>query len=57
MLFFHLFIYYYANVVPAVVSEIQDENGLVYTGEITKNKEGKMVNKKHQNLQSVKTGQ
>ena len=38
LLFSQLCIYYYADVVPAVVNEIQDEDGLVYTKEITKNK-------------------
>ena len=31
LLFSQLCIYYYADVVPAVVNEIQDEDGLVYT--------------------------
>ena len=35
--------YYYVDVVPAVVNEIQDEDGLDYTEEITKTKEGKIV--------------
>ena len=47
-----LCIYYYADVVPAVVNEIQDEDGLVYTEEITKNKKGSTINKKHQNFVS-----
>ena len=46
LLFSQLCIYYYADVVPAVVNEIQDESGLVYTEEITKNKKGKTINKK-----------
>ena len=52
LLFSHLCIYYYADVVPAVVNEIQDEDGLVYTKEITKNKKGNIINKKHQNFVS-----
>ena len=44
LLFSQLWIDYYANVVSAVVNEIQDDDGLVYTEEITKNKEGKKVN-------------
>ena len=36
LLFSQLCIYYYADVVPAVVNEIQDEDGLVYTKETTK---------------------
>ena len=52
-----LYIYHYADVVPAVVNEIQDEDGLVYTEEITKNKEGKIINKRNAKiLQVVKTG-
>ena len=36
---------------PAVVNEIQEDDGLVYTKEITKYKEGKIVSKKkHQNF-------
>ena len=50
LLFSQLCIYYYAYVVPAVVNEIQDEDGLVYTKEIAKNKKGKIVVKKHQNV-------
>ena len=46
LLFSQLCTYYYADVVPAVVNEIQDEDGLVYTEEITKNKKGKIINKK-----------
>ena len=32
--------------VPAVVNEIQDKDGLVYTKEITKNKKGNVIDKK-----------
>ena len=39
--------YYYADVVPAVVNEIQDEDGLVYTKEIIKNKKDNIINKKN----------
>ena len=38
--------------VPAVVNEVQDEDGLVYTEEITKNKKGNVIDKKHQNFAS-----
>ena len=38
LLFSQLCIYYYSDVVPAVVNEIQDDNGLICTEEITKNK-------------------
>ena len=48
LLFSKLCIYYYADAVPAVVNEIQDEEGLVYTEEITKNNKGKVIDKKHQ---------
>ena len=43
LLFSQLFIYYYADVVLAVVNEIQDEDGLIYTEEITKNKKGNVI--------------
>ena len=46
LLFSQLCIYYYVDVVPAVVNEIQDEDGLVYTKEITKNKKGNVIDKK-----------
>ena len=46
LLFSQLFIYYYADVVPAVVNKKQDKDGLVYTKEITKNKKGNIINKK-----------
>ena len=42
--------YYYADVVPAVVSEICDEDRLIYTKEVTKNKKGNIIDKKHQNF-------
>ena len=38
LLFSQLCIYYYADVVSALVNKIQDEDGLTYTEEITKNK-------------------
>ena len=44
--FSQLCIYYYADVVPAVVNEIKDEDGLVYTKEVTKKKKGYIINKK-----------
>ena len=46
LLFSQLCIYYYADVVPAMVNEIHDKDGLVYTEEITKNKKGNIINKK-----------
>ena len=52
LLFSNLCIYYYVDVVPAVVNEIHDEDGLVYTEEIIKNKNGKIIDKKHQNFVS-----
>ena len=52
LLFSQLCIYYYADVVPAVVNEICDEDGLVYTKEVTKNKKGNIIDKKHQNFVS-----
>ena len=52
LIFSQLCIYYYADVVPAVVNEIQDEDGLVYTKETTKNKKGNIIDKKHQNFVS-----
>ena len=39
-------------VVPAVVNKISDEDGLVYTKEVTKNKKGNIIDKKHQNFVS-----
>ena len=51
LLFSQLCIYYYADKVPAVVHEIEAEDGLVYTEAITKNKDGKIIFKeKHQNF-------
>ena len=47
LLFSQLCIYYYADVVLAVVSEICDEDGLVYTEEVTKNKKGNIIDKKN----------
>ena len=38
LLFSQLCIYYYADVLPTVVNKIQEEDGLVYTKEVTKNK-------------------
>ena len=49
LLFSQLCIYYYADAVSAVVNEIQEEDGQVYTEEVTKNKEGKTVSKKTPN--------
>ena len=46
LLFSQLCIYYYTDVLPAAVNEIQDEDGLVYTDEITKNKKGKIIDRK-----------
>ena len=44
LLFSQLCIYYYADVVSAVVNKIQDEDGLVYSEEIMKNKKGNIIN-------------
>ena len=52
LLFSQLCIYYYADVVPAVVNEICDEDGLVYIEEVTKNKKGNIIDKKHQTFVS-----
>ena len=58
LLFSQLCIYYYADVVPAVVNEVQDKDGLVYTKEITKNKKGNIIDKKNTKiLLAVKTDQ
>ena len=46
LLFSQLCIYYYADVVSAVVNKIQDEDGLIYTKEIMKNIKGNIINKK-----------
>ena len=46
LLFSQLYIYYYAEVVPAVVNEIQDEDGIIYTEKATKNRKGNAINKK-----------
>ena len=53
LLFSQLSIYYYADVVPAVVNKIQDEDGLVYTKEVTKNKKGNIIDKKNTKISSV----
>ena len=51
LLFSQLCIYNYVDKVPAVVHEIEAEDGLVYTEAITKNKDGKIICKKnHQNF-------
>ena len=39
-----------------MVNEIQDEDGLVYTEEITKNTKGKIIDKKHKNSISGEDG-
>ena len=39
---------------PAVVHEIEAEDGLVYTEGVTKNKDGKIIFKKHQNFNTDK---
>ena len=41
LLFSQLCIYYYADIVLAVVNEIQDEGGLIYTKEVAKTKKEK----------------
>ena len=50
LLFSQLCIHYYADMMPAVVHEIEAEDGLVYTEAVTKNKDGKIILKKHQNF-------
>ena len=42
LLFSQLCIFYYADVVPVILNEIQEEGGQVYTEKRTKNK-GKIV--------------
>ena len=46
LLFSQLCIYYYADVVPAVLNEICDEDELDYTKKVTKNKKGNIIDKK-----------
>ena len=53
LLFSQLCIYYYADVVPAVVNKIQDEDGLIYTKEITKNKKHNIIDKKNAKILSL----
>ena len=53
LLFSQLCIYYYADVVPAVVNKICDEDGLVYTKEVTKNKKGNIIDKKNTKIVRV----
>ena len=50
LLFSQMCIYCYADVVPAVVNKIHDEDGLIYTKEVTKNEKGNVIDKKHQNF-------
>ena len=50
LLYLQLCIYYYADVVPAVMNKIQDEDVVVYTTEITKNKKAILYIKIHQNF-------
>ena len=58
LLFSQLCIYYYANVVQDVVNKIQDKDGLAYTEEITKDKKGKVIDKKNTKIfLVVQTGQ
>ena len=52
LLFSQMCIYYYADKVPAVVNDNQSEDGLAYTEAITKNKHGKIIFKKHQNIKT-----
>ena len=47
LLFSQLCIYCYADVVSTVMNEICDEDGLVYTEEVTKNKKGNIIDKKN----------
>ena len=46
LLFLQLCKYYHADKVPAVINEIEAEDGLVYTEAVTKNKDGKIIFKK-----------
>ena len=46
LLFSQLYIYYFGDKVPAVVHEIEAEDGLDYTEAITKNKDDKIILKK-----------
>ena len=46
LLFSQMCIYYYADVVPAVVNKKQDKDGFIYTEEVTKNRKGNIINKK-----------
>ena len=46
LLFLQLCIYYYADMMPVVINEIQTVDGLVYTEAIIKNKDGKLITKK-----------
>ena len=57
LLLSQLCIYYYADVVPAVVNEIHDEDRLIYTEEVTKNKKGNIIDKKIKILLMVKMSQ
>ena len=53
LLFSQLCIYYYADVVPAVVNKIHDEDGLIYTTQVTKNKKGNVIDKKNTKISSA----
>ena len=57
LLFLQLCICYYADMVPAVINEIQTEDGLVYTEAITKNKDGKIISKNTKILILIKMSQ
>ena len=43
LLFSQLYIYYYNDIMPALVNEWEMEDGEIYTTVITKNKDGKII--------------
>ena len=45
LLFLQLCIYYFADMAPAVIIEIQTEDSLVYYKAVTKNRDGKIISK------------
>ena len=57
LLLSQLCIYYYANKMPAVVHEIEAEDGLFYTETVTKNKDGKIILKNTKTLILIKMSQ
>ena len=46
LLFYHLCVYHYADLVPAMVNEIQDQDGQVCTESITTNNNSKIMYKR-----------